>query len=68
MRVLSKGRVDLNGTVYYQQDIKTMGARKSDPCFWCVAFRNMRLCDVLAGQCEINKVFVRQPWLKFVSL
>jgi hypothetical protein len=60
MRVLSKGRVDLLGTVYFQQDIKKMGERKSDPCFWCVAFRNMRLCDVLCSQCEINKVFVKE--------
>jgi hypothetical protein len=60
MRVLSKRRVDLNGVIYFQQDIRDMGEKKSNPCYWCVAYRNMRLCDILCSQCSLDKVFVRQ--------
>lgn len=59
LKVAEDGAVALNGTVYIQKEISGL-ERKSDPCYWCAAYRNMRLCDVICGHCQIGKVFVRK--------
>lgn len=47
-----------NGVTYYQQDIRAL-EEKADPCYWCVAYRNMKLCDAICSYCEENFVFIR---------
>ena len=49
-----------NGITYQQIDTRTL-ERKEDPCYWCVAYRNMPLCDALCPACETDHVFIRSP-------
>ena len=49
----------LNGTSYAQHPIATIRRPPNDdPCYWCAAYNNMRLCDVLCTHCKEGFVFM----------
>ena len=61
IRLWVDGRtVDVNGTIYKQTSIYTFDnpAPRGDPCYNCVAFSNMRLCDFICPYCQQDHVFI----------
>jgi len=54
------GQVTLNGVRYRLQPLANFDPPpNNDPCYWCSAYRNMRLCDAICGHCNLDEVFIR---------
>lgn len=61
LRVAESGTVHLNDVRYIQSRNVDLGPiPNGDPCYWCSAYRNMRLCNVICPYCKICYVFVRK--------
>ena len=59
----AKKTVQVHGVSY---TLMAMPAKGDDPCHWCAARNNMRLCDVLCGGCDFGHVFIRSDCKKYV--
>ncbi len=61
MVVDDEGTVRLGGVTYVQYPAEKFDPPPNgNPCYWCTALRNMRLCDQIAPYCKIGHVFIRQ--------
>lgn len=55
------GEVTVIGKRYGQQPLSGLGPLPNgDPCYWCSAYGNMPLCDVLSPHCKFDHVFIRR--------
>lgn len=55
------GRVTLGGVRYYQEPLTRLSPPPNgDPCYWCHAYTNERLCDALCPYCRTDHVFIRR--------
>jgi hypothetical protein len=59
----AKKTVQVHGVSYH---LMAMPAKGDDPCHWCAARNNMRLCDVLCPGCGFGQVFIRSDCKKYV--
>lgn len=57
--VYPNGSVELGGVMYVQVPYDQPRKAK-DPCWWCVAYNNMGLCDMIAPYCQDKHVFAQK--------
>jgi hypothetical protein len=57
--VFPNGSVEVGGVMYVQVSADRPH-QASDPCYWCVAYNNMALCDVICCACNQGFVFAKQ--------
>lgn len=53
--------VDVNGVVFAQRSTSSIDREigtSSDPCYHCIAYSNMSLCDQICPYCKFGYVFV----------
>jgi hypothetical protein len=59
VKILRNCAVELAGATYVLHSKDDKKSRE-DPCYWCAARRNMRLCDVLCPYCRAGFFFVKK--------
>jgi hypothetical protein len=59
VKILRNGGVEVGGSSYALH-AKSDEQSRNDPCYWCAAGNNLRLCDVLCPYCRDGFVFVKK--------